>query len=47
MEERPNCEMKECQEKALLRFNQRWICGSCYMKIYNKLNTDMWKEIEK
>jgi hypothetical protein len=27
------CMIKDCENNALISFNDRWICGSCLLKI--------------
>ncbi len=33
---KPECIVKKCNNYALLLYGNNWICGDCYMKIYNK-----------
>jgi len=43
------CQIKNCEETALLAFGNRWICGKCYMKILKKENEkkeQLIKELE-
>jgi len=32
----PLCQIKGCENNALILYGNRWICGDCCMKIVNK-----------
>lgn len=41
------CEVKGCENKALVRYGNYWICGDCYMKILKKENEAKNKQVEE
>ena len=47
MKGRPPCQIKGCEGKALIGYGGRFICGECYMKIYNKQKERQEKEMEE
>ncbi len=45
--QRPECTVKNCQNNALVAYGTNWICGDCYIKIYNKQKEQREKEVEE
>ena len=41
------CQVKKCENRAMLLYGSKWICGECFMKIFNKLINDKNKQIEE
>jgi hypothetical protein len=41
------CEVKECVNRALMLYGNKWICGECYMRIINKQNEKKNREVEE
>ena len=35
-EEQMECQIKNCKNNALLAYAGRWICGDCFMQLYQK-----------
>lgn len=44
---RPQCQIKGCEEKALIAYGRKWICGNCMVKIIQKQNDKKDKEMEE
>lgn len=36
MQERPRCQVKDCNEGAMLVIHNMMVCGGCYMKYEEK-----------
>lgn len=45
--DRPECAAKNCKRGALLLYGNKWICGNCYMRIFNKEAERKNKQIEE
>lgn len=45
--ERPKCGIKGCENKAVIAYGDRWICGDCMMKLINKEKERKNKEMEE
>ena len=43
---KPICQVKDCDNKALIQYGSKWICGDCYMKIHIKKIEQQSKDIE-
>ena len=46
MNKKPKCEIEECKNEALVLFNGRWICGSCFIRIKRNMENKFWRENE-
>ncbi|MCK5625136.1 hypothetical protein KAI04_04820 [Candidatus Pacearchaeota archaeon] len=44
---RPECAVKNCDNEAIIIFANKLICGDCLMKVYNKNQEQIWKELEE
>lgn len=44
---RPKCAVKNCEREGFVAYGNKWICGTCMMKIMNKENERKNKLIEE
>ena len=45
--EQIKCVVKGCENKAIMVYGNKWICGNCYWKLYQKQLEARNKEIEE
>lgn len=44
---RPECQIKNCKNGALIAYGSKWICGECYMKIFKKQTEEKDRQMEE